>query len=118
MMRAGTILTLTAVAMFGLSACNEAKSPETVQKDVASATDKAAENDAKAADKLANADASADKTVGDAQAKADEKITNHTLERAAVKPRKVQSRNCAYLLDKSVNCSRKILAEIKELPIG
>ena len=69
MMRAGTILTLTAVAMFGLSACNEAKSPETVQKDVASATDKAAENDAKAADKLANADASADKTVGDAQAK-------------------------------------------------
>lgn len=76
MMRAGTMLTLTALALFGLSACNEAKSPETVQKDVASATDKAADSDAKAADKLANADASADKTVGEAQAKADEKTTD------------------------------------------
>ncbi len=76
MMRAGTILTLTAVAMLGLSACNQAKSPETVQKDVANATDKAADNDAKAADKLAKADASADKTVGEAQAKADEKTTD------------------------------------------
>jgi hypothetical protein len=76
MIRAGTILTLTAVAMLGLGGCNQAKSPEKVQEDVAKATDKAAENDAKAADKLANADASADKTVGNAEAKADAKTTD------------------------------------------
>jgi hypothetical protein len=76
MMRAGTILTLTALAMLGLSGCNNAKSPDQVQQDVAKATDKAADNDAKAADKLANADASADKTVGNAEAKADAKTTD------------------------------------------
>ena len=38
MIRAGTILTLAAIAMLGLSGCNNAKSPDQVQQDVAKAT--------------------------------------------------------------------------------
>jgi hypothetical protein len=76
MMRAGTFLTLTAIAMLGLSGCNKAESPAKVQEDVAKATDSAAEKDAKAADKLADADASANKNVANAEAKADEKTTD------------------------------------------
>jgi hypothetical protein len=75
-MRAGTLFTLTAIAMLGLSACNKAEPPAKVQEDVAKATDSAAESDAKASDKLANADAAADKNVANAQAKADEKTTD------------------------------------------
>ena len=41
MIRAGTILTLTAIAMLGLTGCNQAKSPEKVQENVAKATDQA-----------------------------------------------------------------------------
>ncbi len=73
-MRAGTFLTLTAIAMLGLSGCNKAEPPAKVQEDVAKATDSAAESDAKASEKLANADASADKEVANAEAKADEKM--------------------------------------------
>src|ERR1700753_822461 len=75
-MRAGTFLTLTAIAMLGLAGCNNADPPAKWQQDVAKATDSAAESDAKAADKLANADASADKTVANAEAKADAKTTD------------------------------------------
>jgi hypothetical protein len=76
MRRAGTILTLTAIAMLGLSGCNKAEPPAKVQEDVAKATDSAAQSDAKASDKLANADASANKEVGNAEAKADSKTTD------------------------------------------
>jgi regulator of protease activity HflC (stomatin/prohibitin superfamily) len=76
MMRAGTLLTLTAVALLGLSACNKAEPPAKVQEDVAKATDSAAESDAKASDKLASADAGANKDVANAEAKADSKTTD------------------------------------------
>ncbi len=52
------------------------------------------------------------------KAKADEEIADHFLERAAVKRRKIQSRNSAYLFDKALNCTRKVLAKIKELSIS
>src|SRR5258708_18782057 len=75
-MRAGTILTLTALALLGLSGCNKAEPPAKVQEDVAKATDSAAASDAKASDKLASADASANKEVANAEAKADSKTTD------------------------------------------
>jgi hypothetical protein len=76
MMRAGTLLTLSAIAMLALSGCNKAEPPAKVQEDVAKATDSAAEKDAQAADRLANADAAANKDVGNAEAKADAKTTD------------------------------------------
>lgn len=75
-MRAGTLLTLSAIAMLALSGCNKAEPPAKVQEDVAKATDSAAEKDAQAADRLANADAAANKDVGNAEAKADAKTTD------------------------------------------
>jgi hypothetical protein len=75
-MRAGIVCTLAVALALGLSGCNKAESPEKVQRDVAKATDSAAENDATAADKLAKADAAASKDVAEAQAKADTKTTD------------------------------------------
>ena len=75
-MRAGTLLTLTALAMLALSGCNKAEPPAKVQEDVAKATDSADAKDAQASDKLASADAAASKDVANAEAKADEKTTD------------------------------------------
>ena len=76
MMRPAILWTLAAIAMLGLSGCNNAESPAKVQQDVAKATDSAAEKDAQAADRLAKADAAANKDVANAEAKADEKTTD------------------------------------------
>jgi hypothetical protein len=76
MMRAGTLWTLTAIAMIGLAGCNKAESPAKVQEDVAKAADAAADKDAKAADKLASADAAANKDMASAEEKADAKTTD------------------------------------------
>ncbi len=75
-MRAETLWMLVAVLALGVSGCNKAESPEKVQRDVAKATDSAAEKDARAADKLASTDASATNDVAKAEARADEKTTD------------------------------------------
>ena len=75
-MRASTIWTLAAILVIGLSGCDKAASPDKVQRDVAKATDSAAEKDAQASDKLANTDASGKQSVANAQERADEKTTD------------------------------------------
>jgi regulator of protease activity HflC (stomatin/prohibitin superfamily) len=76
MMRPGILWTATAIAIVGLSGCNQAEPPAKVQQDVAKATDSAADKDAAAADKLASADAKANKEVANAEAKADQQTTD------------------------------------------
>jgi hypothetical protein len=64
---------LLASAILGLSACNQAKSPETVQADVAKAQSDAAADNAKADEKVKQVEAEAAKDRADALAKVADK---------------------------------------------
>ena len=61
---------LSAAGLLALGGCNKAASPETVQSDVAKASNSAEEKDAKAAQEQANTEASASKDIQSAQEKA------------------------------------------------
>ena len=65
-MKSGITYAITASALLCLSACNNAKSPEKVQEDVAKAQAQAADDNAKADDKVKQVEAQAVKDRADA----------------------------------------------------
>jgi methionine synthase II (cobalamin-independent) len=72
-MRLALSYALLASALLGLSACNKAQSPETVQADVAKAQSDAVEENAKADAKVQQVEAGAAKERADAEAKVADK---------------------------------------------
>lgn len=81
-MKRDIIWALAAGTVLALVGCNNAKSPASVQNDVAKASDSAAEKDAKAAKKEADTDASAGKDVGSAEQKADSRTASAAADTA------------------------------------
>jgi hypothetical protein len=74
--------TLTAVGLFVLAGCNKAESPQSVQNDIANATNSAAAQDAKAAQKQEDAEASASKDIQSAQEKANSQAASAAADTA------------------------------------
>jgi predicted lipid-binding transport protein (Tim44 family) len=78
-MRSILICTLVASATLGLSACNQAKSPQDVQADVAKATSEAADNSAKADANRQQAEAQASDQLAKDQAAAAQKAADSSV---------------------------------------
>jgi hypothetical protein len=72
-MRLALSFAMLASALVGLSACNKAESPESVQANVAKAKSEAVEENAKADEKVKQVEAEAAKDRADAEAKAADK---------------------------------------------
>jgi hypothetical protein len=81
-MRASPFWTLAAVSILTLAGCNNAKSPDKVDADVAKATASAEKNDMKAEDKEARTDASADQSLAKDVDKADSKTVGAAADAA------------------------------------
>jgi hypothetical protein len=73
-----------ATALLGLSACNKAESPDTVQADVSKAKSEAVEENAKADAKQKQVEAEAAQDRADAQAKAADKSVGAVVDSAVI----------------------------------
>jgi hypothetical protein len=81
-MRVSPFWTLAAVSMLTLAGCNNAKSPDKVDADVAKATDSAEKNDMKAENREAKTDASVDQSLAKDVDKADSKTVGAAADAA------------------------------------
>ena len=81
-MKLGLICALLASALLGLSACNKAESPESVQANIAKAKSDAVEENAKSDEKVKQVEAEAAKDRADAGAKAADKSVGAVVDSA------------------------------------
>jgi uncharacterized protein with gpF-like domain len=107
---------LSAAGLLVLAGCNKAASPDTVQNDVAKATNSAEEKDAKAAQAQAETEASASKDIQSAEEKANSQTASAAADTGLTEAEgrnKIALANCEALSgDLQQACKDKANAEL------